>query len=170
MKTVEDWRGRTIQLGESGGGVRAFEEPDGGLVRGAVAPWPAPEIVQKLYKSRQERAYSGEDLELLTSHLGYYTDLQSVHSEDAITWNVFGPVAHAGADVRSAFFRELLSLMGMVDESRSVEICLWRRVPHPDTLTPGGPEMDFLIQTTDTVILGEAKWRSSFPRWTDRAR
>ena len=97
----------------------------------------------------------------MTSQLGYYTDLQSVHSEDAITWNVFGPVAHAGPDVRSAFFRELLSLMGMVDESGPVEICLWRRIPHPDTLVPGGPELDFLIQTADTVIFGEAKWRSS---------
>ena len=161
MRTVQDWKGLTIQLGESVGGVWAFAEPSAGLVRGGVAPWPAPEVIQKLYKSRQQHAFRGEDLDCVTSHFGHYTDLQSVHSEDAITWNVFGPVAHAGADVRSAFFRELLSLMGMIDESRSVEICLWRRVPHPDTLVPGGPELDFLIQTADTVIFGEAKWRSS---------
>ena len=139
MRTVQDWKGLTIQLGESVGGVRAFAEPSAGLVRGGVAPWPAPEVIQKLYKSRQQRAFRGEDLDCVTSHFGHYTDLQSVHSEDAITWHVFGPVAHAGADVRSAFFRELLSLMGMVDESRSVEICLWRRRRrHP---APGAPRV-----------------------------
>ena len=38
MRTVQDWKGLTIQLGESVGGVRAFAEPSAGLVRGGVAP------------------------------------------------------------------------------------------------------------------------------------
>jgi len=40
-------------------------------------------------------------------------------------------------------------------------VWLWRRLPHPDTLVPGGPEIDFGIQTADVFLLGEAKWRSS---------
>jgi hypothetical protein len=38
---------------------------------------------------------------------------------------------------------------------------LWRRLPHPDNLVPGGPEIDFGIQTMDVLVLGEAKWRSA---------
>ena len=38
---------------------------------------------------------------------------------------------------------------------------LWRRLPHPDTLVTGGPEIDFGIRTDDVFLLGEAKWRSS---------
>ena len=37
---------------------------------------------------------------------------------------------------------------------------MWRRIPHPDTLVMGGPEIDFGILTNDTVVLREAKWRS----------
>jgi len=40
------------------------------------------------------------------------------------------------------------------------EICLWRRIPHPDTHVSGGPEIDFMIITDDTLLLGEAKWKS----------
>ena len=39
-----------------------------------------------------------------------------------------------------------------------------RGIPHPDTLVPGGPEIDFGIQTADTLILGEAKWLSGVGR------
>lgn len=41
------------------------------------------------------------------------------------------------------------------------EIFLWRRIPHPDTLVPGGPEIDAGILTTNAIILIEAKWKSS---------
>ena len=40
------------------------------------------------------------------------------------------------------------------------EIFLWRRVPHPDTLVPGGPEIDVGISTANAIQLGEAKWQS----------
>lgn len=45
--------------------------------------------------------------------------------------------------------------------SGNVTVWLWRRLPHPDTLVPGGPEIDFGIQTEDVVVLGEAKWLST---------
>jgi hypothetical protein len=34
-------------------------------------------------------------------------------------------------------------------------------LPHPDSLVPGGPEIDFGLQTADVFLLGEAKWLSS---------
>jgi hypothetical protein len=43
---------------------------------------------------------------------------------------------------------------------RDAHIFLWRRIPHSDTLVPGGPEIDFGILTENAVILGEAKWQS----------
>ena len=36
-----------------------------------------------------------------------------------------------------------------------------RRIPHPDSLVSGGPEIDVGIQTDSVLVLGEAKWRSS---------
>lgn len=126
-----------------------------------IRPWPAAELIQKIYQSRQVRAFSGDELRLATLALGFYSDLQSIHSEDAITWSVFGPVIYADARVREAFVGDLLKAINIPASATSAHIWLWRRLPHPDTLVPGGPEIDFGIQTDDAFLLGEAKWRSS---------
>ena len=157
----EDWLSRPIQLARSSGGVYAFKDPWQGLVCGGVQPWPPPELVQKLYKSRQSRAYAGENLGMATAAHGFYSDLQSMHAEDAVTWSVFGPLAYADPKVRSAYAAELLScLLKEQQRAEATGIWLWRRIPHPETLVSGGPEIDFGIQTERVLLLGEAKWRS----------
>ena len=40
------------------------------------------------------------------------------------------------------------------------EVFLWRRIPHPETLVSGGPEIDIGIITDNSIILCEAKWQS----------
>lgn len=156
-----DWRGRPLEMAQSVGGVRAFKHPWDGVVRGNVTPWPPPELTQKLYQSRQARAYRDDELTTATAALGYYSDLQSVHSEDAVTWSLFGPLVYGRPDERATYTAELLSvLLGDDQEPRPANLWLWRRLPHPDTLVPGGPEIDFGIQTERVLLLGEAKWRS----------
>jgi len=159
--STTDWRGRTVTLAKSRGGVPAFTDPLAGLVRGDVIPWPPPEITQKLYKSRQQQAFSGADEKAVTRALGYYSDLQSLNSEDAMTWSVFGPVAYAPVAIRLAYTEALFRLISRkLPKPQSVAIALWRRLPHPDTQVSGGPEIDFLIQTDQVLVLGEAKWKS----------
>ncbi len=160
MQTT-DWLNRPIELAQSAGGVYAFRSPWDGVVRGDVAPWPPPELVQKLYQSRQTRAYREEALAAVTAAHGYYADLQSVHSEDAVTWSLFGPIAYAGSNVRDRYVAEVCSsILGREETVRHSHVWLWRRIPHPDKLVPGGPEIDFGLQTERILVLGEAKWRS----------
>ena len=131
------------------------------LVSTGISPWPPSEIVQKLYCSRQIRAFSSEDADLITTHLGYYCDLQSIHSEDAITWSVFGTLLRSNNDVRYKWLNTLFEatyLPGI--KCNKAEITLWRRIPHPDNLASGGPEIDVLISTENAVVLVEAKWLS----------
>lgn len=52
--------------------------------------WPPPEIVQKLNKSNHKLAFMGKIFADPKFTLGFNSDLQSIHSEDAITWSVFG--------------------------------------------------------------------------------
>jgi hypothetical protein len=63
--------------------------------------------------------------------------------------------------VREAFVTGLFQAIGVTGAATNARIWLWRRLPHPDTLVPGGPEIDFGVQTDDVFLLGEAKWRSS---------
>jgi len=156
-----DWCGNRIEVAQTRGGVLAVADPWNNVIRTGIRPWPAPELVQKLYRSRQESAFEGAQREIATSKLGFYSDLQSLHSEDAITWSIFGPVAYATPSIRNAFVTELLALIEVQGSPRNAHAWLWRRIPHPDDLVPGGPEIDFGIQTGDTLLLGEAKWRSS---------
>lgn len=65
-----DWNGRAIPAARSKGGVKAVAHPFDNLIRTGIAAWPPPEIVQKLYKSRQSRAFEGKDLEIATSGMG----------------------------------------------------------------------------------------------------
>ncbi len=159
---VNDWRGNEIDLVESNGGVLAFVNPWDGVVHGGVDPWPPPELAQKLYQSNHSGAFVGAANIAATSFLGYYSDLQSMHSEDAVTWSLFGPIAYANSDVRAQFCAQLLESLGIARFVTNARIWLWRRLPHPDTRVSGGPEIDFGIQTADTLILGESKWRSGF--------
>ena len=162
MKSLDDWNGNQIELAESAHGVLAFIDPLGGLLKGNISPWPTPQIIQKIYKSRQQRAYKGGDLDGVTECLGYYCDLQSVHSEDAITWSVFGPISYAEPELRREFCQKLFSIIdASLPKPETANVTLWRRIPHPDSLAPGGPEIDFTIQSGDVLIFGEAKWRSS---------
>ncbi|MEX0610134.1 MAG: hypothetical protein WD016_09430 [Balneolaceae bacterium] len=159
---IENWLGENVGICQSKGGVYAFQNPYDNLVRGDVNPWPSSEIVQKLYKSIHQNKFINEELEVLTSTLSYYSDLQSIHSEDAITWSIFGTASYLPAEDRNKFVHDFLNLSGLNPFAvKHSEISLWRRVPHPETLVPGGPEIDFLIQTSDTLVLGEAKWKSS---------
>lgn len=117
--------------------------------------------VHRGYQSRQTRAFVGSERAAVIGGLGFYSDLQSLHSEDAITWSVFGPIAYGSTATRLAFVRDLLRVIDVEGSAANAHVWLWRRLPHPDTLVPGGPEIDFGIQTDDTFLLGEAKWRSS---------
>ena len=161
MRQIQDWRGHQIQIAQSNGGVIAVVDPWANLIRTGVRPWPAPELIQKIYQSRHKRAFIGDDQAAATMKLGFYSDLQSMHSEDSITWSAFGPVIYADLVRRTTFVRDLFNLLSIQGTAQNAHVWLWRRLPHPDTLVPGGPEIDFGIHTDDVFLLGEAKWRSA---------
>jgi hypothetical protein len=107
------------------------------------------------------RAFANDEHAVVTTELGFYSDLRSLYSEDAITWSVFGPVVYSAPPIRVAFVRELLALIDVDGSDNNAHVWLWRRLLTLDTLVAGGPEIDFGIQTDDVFLLGEAKWRSS---------
>ena len=159
---MKDWNNKTIKVAQSRGGVIVTAHPYDNLIRPTGVSWPPPEIVQKLYQSRQVRAFDETNRRISISGLGYYCDLQSIHSEDAITWSVFGTVARAPKDLLTEWLIELLGLLDLHEtQATNPEIFLWRRIPHPDTLVSGGPEIDVGILTENALILVEAKWQSA---------
>lgn len=160
-KKLKNWNQQEVEILKSKGGVIALANPFDNLVSTGVEPWPPAEVVQKLYKSHQVRAFSEDQKAKLQKYNGYYSDLQSIHSEDAITWSVFGTIARAPNEKRNEFIYELFHSLGITfGPVKCSEIFLWRRIPHPDTLVSGGPEIDFGILTNDTLLFGEAKWKS----------
>lgn len=159
---MKDWNGRDIIVARSKGGVVAVADVSDNLIRVSEVPWPPPAIVQKLYESRQTRAFEGDQLATATAGLGVYSDLQSLHSEDAVTWSYFGPLAVKPPEARADFLNWLLLQLGLDNwtGSERASIDLWRRVPHPDKSLPGGPELDFVIDGERCVVFGEVKWMS----------
>ncbi len=157
-----DWRGKEVETAESADGVVALANPFDNFIRPDGVPWPPPELVQKLYESRQLRAFRESDHKTLTQALNFYSDLQSLHSEDAITWSFFGPIVYATPEIRAKFALGLLRLIEVPSEPFSIaNVWLWRRLLHPEKRVPGGPEIDFGLQTDEVFVIGEAKWLSS---------
>jgi hypothetical protein len=163
---IANWNGRTVQAAQSRGNVVALVDFSENLMQVDDLPWPPPAIVQKLFRSLHETAFLEEARLLLTRKLGFYTNLQSLHSEDAITWSFFGPLIAAPVQVRTDFLNWLLRYVGLRADEKSCAIEIWRRIPRPDTRGMGGPEIDFLIQGSNTILVGEAKW----PRGKARAK
>ena len=158
---MKDWNNNEILIAHSKGGVIVTAHPYDNLILTGCKPWPPPEIVQKLYQSNKIRAFTGVNKEICTSGLGYYCDLQSIHSEDAITWSVFGTATRASKPALKNWLQDLFMLLDL-NRAQTVdpEVFLWRRLPHPDTLVSGGPEIDAGILTNNALILVEVKWQS----------
>jgi hypothetical protein len=92
--------------------------------------------------------------------LGHYSALQSINSEDAITWNFFGPLIGrpaAGAEFLNWLCGRLELPWG---ENTAAATDVWRRVPHPDKPIAPGPELDAMLVAERTVVMVEAKWGS----------
>ena len=159
---MKNWNGKEIASAQSKGGVKVVAHPFDNLISTGCDPWPPAEIIQKLYKSNHQGHFPDEEQKICTSGLGYYCDLQSLHSEDAITWSIFGTVACTNLETKRKWVADFFRLLGLTEyvSSTRIQIFLWRRIPHPDTLVSGGPEIDFGIISGDSVILGEAKWKS----------
>lgn len=165
LQPFSDWNGREIPAVRTKAGVWALPRFADNLMRGGVQQWPAPELVQKLSLSDKVRYFSPDDQQLLTEHLGFYSDLQSLHSEDAIQWSYFGTLSYASAEDQVKFVNSLLRIIGADVENSCCSVAIWRRVPHPDSLNQNGPELDFLIVGDKCVIVGESKWRSAEGIW-----
>src|SRR4051794_38351564 len=145
---LKDWNGREFRLVRSKGGVAAVSDFADNLIRDERLPWPPPPVVQKLYESRQSRAFIGAELAAATARLGFYSDLQSLHSEDAITWSYFGPFLAETPASRARFLNWLLKRLELDEfaSNGSCQLDLWRRIPHPDRPTAsGGPELDIVL-------------------------
>ncbi|HUY34917.1 MAG TPA: hypothetical protein VMV69_19375 [Pirellulales bacterium] len=87
-----DWNYFNVTAVTSRGGVVALEDYAANLIRPLGIPWPSAPVIQKLFVSNQLNAFEPADHRTLTDRLGYYCNLQSIHSEDAITWSFFGPL------------------------------------------------------------------------------
>ena len=166
ITVLKDWNDNEVSAVRSKGGVFAFPDFADNLLRLDRGAWPPPEVVQKLFKSEKLWAFPEEDQQILTSKLGYYCDLQSVHSEDAMQWSYFGPLVYGTEEQRVDFARWLRSELALnCPEPTRCSLAMWRRLPHPENGTPNGPELDLLVSTDSFTFLVESKWRSGEGRW-----
>lgn len=136
------------------GAVKLFRE---NLLIPEGVEFPTIEIASKLTKSEHFKDFSINNQLKITNELGYYSDLQSIKSEDAITWSLFGYVAYQNKKIRLQFLNELLEKLNLTQDT-NCEIKLWQRLPHPETFGSGGPEMDVIILGSRHLLLVECKW------------
>lgn len=62
ISMLKDWNGREIAVARTRRGVLVTADPSDNLLRGGVAPWPPPEVVQKGYQRRRALACDEPEL------------------------------------------------------------------------------------------------------------
>lgn len=173
VATMKDWNGKEIRIERSKRGKISVCDYEDNLIVPTNSIWPHPDIVKKLYKSKHVDAFDDHARFELCKKLGFYCDLQSLRSEDAITWSVFGTLQYFPKEHQIEFINSLLTHVRWIDEKLHVNDCLiqlWTRIAHPDTLVSGGPELDFQIVSDKLVIFGESKWTSNVAKGQGRKK
>ncbi len=164
IKTIEDWNEAPLDVAlSSGSAVSAALDWERMLFRDDDADWPGPILKRKLGGGPELKAFAEEDRAALTEKLGVYCRLQSMHSEDAVTWNWFGPLITADEQARAASLNWLIDTAAddtFVPPSDHVVIDMWRRIPDAIGAGGGRPELDVFLVSDKAVVLGEAKWRA----------
>lgn len=160
MLKIRDWKNDGIQIAKSKGGKTSVCNYEDNLIIPSRTIWPHPDITKKLYKSDHGKDFEPSSLFTLKARLGFYCDLQSLRSEDAITWSIFGTLNYFPINLQVTFVNSLLKAIGEEPNVKNCFIQLWTRIAHPDTLVSGRPELDFQIVGDNAVIFGECKWTS----------
>ena len=142
--------------GKSSGAIQNIKN---NLLLPEFIEWPPIEIVSKFYESNHLKDFDEKYHKKLTQELGYYCDLQSIKSEDVITWSLFGYVSKLEFNIQNIFYNELLKYLNY-ENDKLITIELWRTLPHPEKLNSKGPEIDVLLYGKKYVILIECKWTS----------
>jgi hypothetical protein len=174
VMTLEGWNGQPIQYVCSKGKrqVKAVLDVGNNLIIPSIAAWPPCQLKKKLSASGSIRFFTDDDQSLLTKSTGHYCSLQSINSEDAMTWSVFGPLIDSISEVRDKYIADLLNFLNLpkIAVSRA-DIRLWERVKHPQTgIKSHGPEIDFLVEGKGFLVLGEAKWHSKIDTKQGKAK
>jgi hypothetical protein len=156
--TSKNWNDRAVQIARSRGGKISVLNYEDNLIVPSRSVWPHPDILKKLHRSSHSKDFDQASLEALSAKFGFYCDLQSLRSEDAITWSIFGTLKYFSKSLQVQFVNSLLEAIGEELNVKDCLIQLWTRIAHPDTLVSGGPELDFQIIGDKVVIFGECKW------------
>jgi hypothetical protein len=161
-ETVIGWRGQPVRAVSSPSGVLLLADYEDALVSWQAPPWPPPSLITRLVADEEQPArWPNETRALVTERLGFYCRLQSVNSEDAMTWSAFGPLLVSGGDRRVAFLRWICDGVGMRPDDTQCAVDLWRRVAHPrKPSASNGPELDAVLEGDRTVVFVECKWGS----------
>lgn len=158
---ITNWHGDICQAATSRRDVIALVRVEDNLLCGKHTHWPLAPLTQKYHKSGLLRHFDSAEQEILTHYLGYYCDLQSMHSEDAITWSFFGTLLAETDKIRVSVLNWLCRRCKIIANNTYCAIDLFQRIPHPDSLILNGPELDVLLQGDMCIIYVEAKWLSS---------
>ena len=90
-ETIDNWRGEPIEIARSPSGVVLVRDYVDNLIRSPEVPWPPPALVSKLVADDRVAARWPPTLaDAVSKRLGHCTPLQSINSDDAITWSFFG--------------------------------------------------------------------------------
>jgi len=156
---IPNWKGRMVRVTRSGqqsNGRMAVIDFKDNLITGAIPGFIPLPLLQKLVRSVHEVDYFGAARDAVTSRLGFYTDLQSLASEDTITFSYLGPIWLLGSLEVAKFTDWLMRELELpVGRAGMAMMDFWRRIPHAQSGGRNGSEFDWAVVRPELLLLVE---------------
>lgn len=168
MPLTKNWKGVSVAYRRSHGAgqVLTFERWQDNVLGGIADAWP-PEALQKQARGyvANKNHFDPQDADALAADLGgRISKMQSINSEDAVTYSWFGTLGEAPAEARRASVQWLYDRIGLQATATDPAVDQWARIHHPYAPgSPRGPELDARIDdaATGALVYVEAKWQAA---------
>jgi hypothetical protein len=163
---IPNWKGNKICAARSNNGRIAVVDFRENLIPAATPGGYVPvPVLQKLVRSVHQVDFSGRALGAVTRKLKYYSDLQSLASEDSMTISCLVPIWFAGPQEVARFADWLIQEWELpVARLGLATMDFWRRLPHPQTASRNGSDFDWTISHENFFLLAENEFSGNNAR------
>lgn len=158
---VNDWNGKEIEVCYSANTqIFATLHPNQNIVSMRDNAFQSPELKRKYAISCEDSNFGKSSiLSNRNWSLGYYCELQSILSPQAIAWSVFGSISHATSIVQRNWMMDFFSSINLEEpDVNDAQFFFWRKLLDAKKATKPSPEIDIMITTPNSLNMVLCYW------------
>ena len=163
ISEISDWNEKAIEACYNlESGLFATLHPNQNIVCKAQNAGQSSELKRKFTQRGKDPNFSKEACLSNTNwSLGYYCDLQSIESAQAIAWSTFGLVSDSTSLIKYNWMLDFFKCLDLAGASADdAQFFFWRKLPSATKPSNLCPECDVMIATQNTLTVILCYWNN----------